>query len=86
MSSKRSIGAPPFSIYPVLAGDGFNVVVAALKGTKGGNSAQIAAYLHNNLKDYPGLTGKISFNAKGDREAGGYSLYKVDAKGNFIMQ
>jgi len=83
---KKKYGAAPFSIYSVLAGDGFNVIVAALKGTKGGNSAQIAAYLHNNLKDYPGITGKISFNSKGDREAGGYSLYKVDAKGNFILQ
>ena len=83
---KKKYDAAPFSIYSVLAGDGFNVIVAALKGTKGGNSAQIAAYLHNNLKDYPGITGKISFNSKGDREAGGYSLYKVDAKGNFILQ
>ena len=40
-----------YSIYSVLAGDGFNVIVAALNGTKGGNSAQIAAYLHNNFKD-----------------------------------
>ena len=62
------------------------MVVAALKGTKGGNSAQMPAYLHNNLKDYQGLTGKISFNAKGDRVGEGLSRYKVDTKGNFIMQ
>jgi branched-chain amino acid transport system substrate-binding protein len=83
---KKKYGKDPFSIYSVLAGDGFNVVVAALKGTKGGNSAQIAAYLHNNLKNFQGITGTISFNAKGDREAGGYSLYKVDDKGNFVLQ
>ncbi len=83
---KKKYGTEPNSIYPVFAGDGFNVVVAALKGTKNGNSAQIATYLHNNLKDFQGLTGKISFNAKGDRVAGGYRLYKVDAKGNFVIQ
>ncbi len=83
---KKKYGAPPFSIYSVLAGDGFNVIVAALNGTKGGNSAQIAAYLHNNLKNYKGLTGTITFNAKGDRVAGGYRLYKVDDKGGFILQ
>ena len=83
---KKKYGAEPNSIYPVLAGDGFNVVVAALNGTKGGNSAQVGAYLHNNLKDFQGLTGKISFNAKGDRVGEVYKAYKVDAKGNFIMQ
>ena len=83
---KKKYGAEPNSIYPVLAGDGFNVVVAALKGTKGGNSAQVGAYLHNTLKDFQGLTGKISFNAKGDRVGEVYKAYKVDAKGNFIMQ
>jgi branched-chain amino acid transport system substrate-binding protein len=83
---KKKYGAAPNSIYPVLAGDGFNVVVAALNGTKGGNSAQVGAYLHNNLKDFQGLTGKISFNAKGDRVGEVYKAYKVDAKGNFIMQ
>jgi branched-chain amino acid transport system substrate-binding protein len=83
---KKKYGAEPNSIYPVLAGDGFNVVVAALKGTKGGNSAQVGAYLHNNLKDFQGLTGKISFNAKGDRVGEVYKAYKVDAKGSFIMQ
>ena len=83
---KKKYGAEPNSIYPVLAGDGFNVVVAALKGTKGGNSAQMAAYLHNNLKDFQGLTGKISFNAKGDRVGEVYKAYKVDVTGKFIMQ
>ena len=83
---KKKYGAEPNSIYPVLAGDGFNVVVAALKATKGGNSAQVGAYLHNNLKDFQGLTGKISFNAKGDRVGEVYKAYKVDAKGSFIMQ
>jgi len=74
------------SIYAAFAGDGFNVFVAALNGTKGGNGAALANYLHNNLKDYPGLTGKISFDEKGDRVAGGYRLYKVDDKGNFVLQ
>jgi len=83
---KKKFGAAPFSIYSVLAGDGFNVTVEALKGTKGGNSAQLATYLHNNVKDYDGLTGKITFNAKGDRVAGGYRVYKVDDKGTFVLQ
>ena len=83
---KAKYGAPPASIYSVLAGDGFQVIVAALNGTKNGNSKQIADYLHNKLKDFQGLTGKISFNAKGDRVGEVYRVYKTDAKGNFILQ
>lgn len=83
---KKKYNAPPNSIYSVLAGDGFRVVVEALEKTKNGNSAQVAAYLHNNLKNFPGLTGKISFNDKGDRVGEVYRVYKVDAKGNFILQ
>jgi branched-chain amino acid transport system substrate-binding protein len=82
----KKYGNPPSSIYSVLAGDGFRVVIAALQGTKGGNAAQVANYLHNNLKDFPGLTGKISFNAKGDRVGEVYRAYKVDARGHFILQ
>lgn len=78
--------APLNSIYAAFAGDGFNVIVAAINGSKGTSGAQIAGYLHSSLKDYPGLTGKISFDEKGDRVAGGYRLYKVDDKGNFVLQ
>jgi branched-chain amino acid transport system substrate-binding protein len=81
---KAKYGAPPASIYSVLAGDGFQVIVAGLNGTKG-NAKQLAEYLHTK-KDFPGLTGKISFNPKGDRMGAVYRVYKVDAKGNFIIQ
>jgi branched-chain amino acid transport system substrate-binding protein len=74
------------SIYAAFAGDGFSVIAEAIKGTKGTNGAQLANYLHTSLKDFPGMTGKISFDAKGDRVAGGYRLYKVDAKGDFVLQ
>lgn len=78
-------GAMPSSIWPVLAGDAFNVIVEAIKA-KGADSAAIAEYLHNELKDYSGLTGEISFNEKGDRAGNLYYLYKVNEKGEFVMQ
>ncbi|HAO19815.1 MAG TPA: branched-chain amino acid ABC transporter substrate-binding protein, partial [Desulfobacteraceae bacterium] len=42
--------------------------------------------LHTKLKDFSGLTGKISFNDKGDRVGEVYRVYKVDADGNFMLQ
>ncbi|PIE71151.1 MAG: branched chain amino acid ABC transporter substrate-binding protein [Deltaproteobacteria bacterium] len=76
----------PASIYGVLAGDGFNVVVAAIKGAGSTNPKAVAAYLHDKLENMPGLTGSISFNAKGDRVGDVYRVYKVAADGSFVLQ
>ncbi len=78
-------GSLPSSIWPVLAGDAFNVIVEAIKA-KGADSAAIADYLHNGLKDYSGLSGTISFNEKGDRTGNFYCLYRVNEKGEFVLQ
>ena len=76
--------AQPSSIWSVVAGDAFTVLVEAIKA-KGTKSEDIAAYLHNDLKDYQGLTGKISFDAKGDRVGDLYRLYQVSDKGEFVL-
>lgn len=75
----------PSSIWSVAAGDAFNVLVAAIK-TKGADSAAIAEYLHNGLKELDSLTGKISFDKKGDRIDDLYRLYEVSAGGKFVLQ
>jgi len=76
----------PGSIWAVLAGDAFRVIAAAIEATKTTDSVKLADYLHNSLKDYSGLTGKISFNEKGDRVGDLYRVYKVDAEGKFVLQ
>ncbi|HAS51612.1 MAG TPA: branched-chain amino acid ABC transporter substrate-binding protein [Gammaproteobacteria bacterium] len=82
---KKYNEAPP-SIWVVLAGDGFRVAVAGIEGAKSAEGGKVAAYLHESLKDYSGLSGPISFDAKGDREGEVYRVYKVDAEGHFVMQ
>ncbi len=76
----------PPSIWAVLAGDGFKVLVAGIAGAKATDGGKIADYLHKDLKHFSGLSGSISFDAKGDREGEVYRLYKVDAEGKFVMQ
>ena len=76
----------PPSIWAVLAGDGFRVAVAAIGGAKSTDGAKIAQYLHQDLKNFSGLSGPIAFDAKGDREGEVYRFYKVDADGNFVMK
>ncbi|MFZ5569606.1 MAG: branched-chain amino acid ABC transporter substrate-binding protein [Thermodesulfobacteriota bacterium] len=82
---KKYDGAPG-SVWAVLSGDGFNVLAAAIKGAKSTDSKAVAAYLHKELKDLPGLTGAISFDDKGDRVGDLYRVYTVDGDGNFILK
>ncbi|MFP5212971.1 MAG: branched-chain amino acid ABC transporter substrate-binding protein [Acidobacteriota bacterium] len=82
----KKYGNAPSSIYAVLAGDGLRVVAEAIDKTKSTDSAKVADYLHKDLKDFAGLTGKISFNDKGDRVGEVYRLYQVNEKGEFVLQ
>ena len=62
------------------------VIVAAIKA-KGADSAAIADYLHNGMQaGQDSLTGKIAFDAKGDRIGDLYRLYEVSADGRFVLQ
>jgi branched-chain amino acid transport system substrate-binding protein len=82
----KKYGSAPNSIYAVLAGDGFRVVTHAIEQTKSTDPEKLAGYMHTQLKDFPGLTGKISFNEKGDRVGEVYRVYKVNPEGQFILQ
>jgi branched-chain amino acid transport system substrate-binding protein len=83
---QKKYGDAPASIYGVLAGDGFRVVAKALDGAKATKGDAVAQYLKTSLKDFPGFTGKIAFNAKGDRVGELYRVYKVDKSGEFVLQ
>jgi len=85
-SFTKKYGKAPASIYSVLAGDGFRVLIAAAQASKSTETDKVGEYLHNQMKDFPGLTGKLSFNAKGDRVGEVYKVYKVNAQGEFILQ
>jgi branched-chain amino acid transport system substrate-binding protein len=84
-SYQKKYGSAPSSIYGVLAGDGLRVLVAGMQGAKSTDAEKVAAFLKGNLKNFPGLTGKISFNDKGDRVGEVYRVYKV-VNGKFALQ
>jgi branched-chain amino acid transport system substrate-binding protein len=83
---KKKYGEEPGSIYGVLAGDGFRVLARAVEATKSTGADKIREYFTSDLKAFPGFTGKISFNAKGDRVGELYRVYKVDRNGGFVLQ
>lgn len=75
----------PSSVWSVLAGDAFKVILAALETEKPDPEA-VAAWLKKELHDYPGLTGPLGFNAKGDRIGDLYKVYEVNETGAFVLQ
>lgn len=83
---KNQYGSFPNSMYAILAGDAFKVITKALQDGTPPEPKALAAYLKNDLKAYPGLTGVLAFDAKGDRVGDLYNLYLIDADGNFIIQ
>lgn len=76
----------PASVWAVLAGDAFSVIVAAIEGSGSTEPDKIADFLRTGLKDFQGLTGAIAFDDKGDRVGELYRVYKVDGEGNFVLQ
>ena len=83
---QKTYNSLPSSVWSVLAGDAFKVLVAALEAGTPAEPEAIAAYLKTNLKAYPGLTGTLGFNAKGDRIGDLYKVYEVNADGGFVLQ
>ena len=85
-SYQKKYGEAPSSIYGVLAGDGLRVVMKAIEGSKSTKADDLRAYLTGSLKAFPGYTGKIEFNQKGDRVGELYRVYKVQKDGSFALQ
>ncbi|HVO21627.1 MAG TPA: branched-chain amino acid ABC transporter substrate-binding protein [Anaeromyxobacter sp.] len=83
---QKKYGEAPNSIYGVLAADGFRVIAKAIEATKSTETPKLREYLVGSLKDFPGYTGTIAFNGKGDRVGELYRVYAVDAAGSFVLQ
>ena len=77
--------AMPQSVWAVLAGDAFNVLMEAMKNSTF-DSVSLASYLKTGLENYSGITGTFSFNEKGDRIGALYQLYQVSSEGQFQVK
>lgn len=83
---KKKYNAEPGSVWAVLSGDGLRVVAEAIKGTGSTDPDKLVDYMKTKMDNFPGLTGQISFNDKGDRVGDLYRVYKVSADGKFMLQ
>ncbi|MBC7250332.1 MAG: branched-chain amino acid ABC transporter substrate-binding protein [Anaerolineae bacterium] len=79
-------GEPPASIWWVMSADALRVIVEAMKATNSTDSDKMAEYLHNEFKNYPGVTGTIiGFDEKGDRLGTVHEAYVITDSGEFEM-
>ena len=81
---KARYDSVPVSVWAVLAGDAYKALEAALSAGKADPEA-MAAWLKE-LKDMPGLSGTLGFDAKGDRVGEFYRTYVVNNAGAFELQ
>ncbi len=82
---KSRYNSIPSSVWSVMAGDAFQVLAQAIAKVDDPTSANLAAYLHKDLKDFVGFTGPIAFDDKGDRVGDVYRLYEVNGDGAFVL-
>lgn len=57
-------------------------IVHAMKENKSLDTKKAADYLQT-LKDYPGITGPISFSPDGNRIGSGYMAYEIQKDGSY---
>jgi branched-chain amino acid transport system substrate-binding protein len=82
---KDKFGDIPSSPWPVYAADAVNIIAYAVDKTGSTDGSVLADYLRNKVNGVPGITGKIGFTDKGDREGVPMFLYVVDDTGNIVI-
>jgi branched-chain amino acid transport system substrate-binding protein len=82
---KDKYGEIPSSPWPVYAADAVNIIAYALNASGASDGTALADYLRNKVNGVPGITGKIGFTDKGDREGVPFFLYVVDDQGNIVI-
>ncbi|MGB3210739.1 MAG: branched-chain amino acid ABC transporter substrate-binding protein [Desulforhopalus sp.] len=72
----------PPSIWTILNVDGMRAFIHAMETNQSFDTKKAADYLHT-LKDYPGITGPISFAPDGNRIGSGYMAYEIQKDGSY---
>jgi len=75
-------GMPVSSVWAIMNVDGLRAIVHAVKETKSLDTKTISNYLHT-LRDFPGITGPVSFNGDGERINTKFNVYEVQADNSY---
>jgi len=82
---KDKYGEIPSSPWPVYAADAVNIIAYAIDKTGSTDGTVLADYLRDKVNGVQGITGKIGFTDKGDREGVPFYLYVVDEQGRIVI-
>ena len=82
---RDKFGEIPSSPWPVYAADAVNILAYAIDKTGSTDGTVLADYLRSKVNGVPGITGKIGFSDKGDREGVPMFLYVVDDVGHIVI-
>lgn len=66
----------PPSIWTLFNADGLRAIIYAMEKTKTTDTKKLAAFLHN-LKNFPGITGPITFTKDGERAGSRFMAYEI---------
>lgn len=80
---EEAYGEAPPSIYTLTNADGMRVIVHAVEETGSMDPEVVADYLHNELEDFPGITGPISFDENGERLGSPFQALEIQADGSY---
>ncbi|PTQ55372.1 MAG: Branched-chain amino acid ABC transporter, amino acid-binding protein [Candidatus Carbobacillus altaicus] len=81
---KEKYKEDPVSVWTVMSADALRVIAEAIDKTESVDSTKLAAYLHNELKDFRGITGPVTYDQHGDRTGTVYAAYRVE-NGKFTL-
>jgi branched-chain amino acid transport system substrate-binding protein len=76
--------APTF--WGAAAADAVRLVDEAVRATSSTTGQELASYLHDRLKDFPGISGQIrNFDSAGDRAGTGNVVFELTPAGQLVV-
>lgn len=75
-------GMPVSSVWAIMNVDGLRAILHAAEQTKSLDTKTISTYLHT-LRDFPGITGPVSFREDGERINTKFNVYEIQADNTY---
>ncbi len=79
---KAKYGKMPASIWTLMNIDGLRAILYGVEQTKSFDTKKISDFLHQ-LKDFPGITGPVSFDERGERVNTKFNVYEIQADNSY---
>jgi len=75
---KAKYGKDPASVWALMNVDGLRAILYAAEELKTTETKKISDFLHK-LKDFPGITGPVSFDERGERVNTKFNVYEIQS-------